>query len=236
MTIFSLCILLASLYTLGIIIVGQQKMHRLEDITVSVDNNSPLVSIIVPACNEEKTIKPALLSLLQQDYPCLEIIVLDDRSTDNTLALLHAIKKGFPELRIEQIRHLPAGWIGKNHALHRGARAARGDILLFTDADVIMESSTVSRAVAWLTGQQLDHLTLIFRNITPGGLLNAMVVDALGGLFLLLRPWNARRPGSSSFIGIGAFNMIRGKAYRQIGGHAALKMHPIDDVMLGKRV
>ncbi len=63
-----------------------------------------------------------------------------------------------------------------------------------------------------------------------------MIVDALGGLFLLLRPWDVRRKTSNTFIGVGAFNMILSKAYWELGGHAAFKMHPIDDIMLGKRI
>ncbi len=197
---------------------------------------TPLVSIIVPACNEETTLEPALRSLLQQDYSNLEIIIIDDRSTDGTYALLTALGLEFPEIRVEQITELPSGWLGKNHALYWGAMQARGQILLFTDADIVMEPSTLSRAVAYFVGEGLDHLSLIFRNVAQGGLLNAMVVDALGGLFLLLKPWNVRNSDSRAFIGVGAFNMISRDAYWKLGGHATLKMHPIDDIMLGKKV
>ncbi len=234
--LFSFLLLLVNLCTVVRIFHGRRQMRDLADISAEGRTRTPLVSIIVPACNEELTLEPALRSLVSQDYPKLEIIVIDDRSTDGTFGLLQRMRAEFPEIRVAQIRELPAGWLGKNHALYRGARQARGKILLFTDADVVMKPTTVSRAAACLLEEELDHLALIFRNTTVGGLLNAMVVDALGGLFFLLTPWKVRKPGSRAFIGVGAFNMIRSASYWQLGGHAALKMHPIDDIMLGKKV
>ncbi len=218
------------------ILSGMQKMRNLADIAPTQDSRAPLVSIIVPACNEENAVESGLRTLLAQEYPNMEIIVIDDRSTDGTFAVLTKLQTEFPELKVERIQELPAGWLGKNHALFRGAEKAKGEILLFTDADILMQPSTLSRAVNYLLAEKLDHLSLVFQNISDGGLLNAMIIDALGGLFFLLKPWNVRKPGNRSFIGVGAFNMIGRNAYREIGGHAALKMHPIDDIMLGKKV
>jgi len=236
LTLLAIVLLAANLFTLLILIIGALKMKDLAHVDPVSGARQPLVSIIVPACNEEATIEPALRSLLQQDYPNLEIIVIDDRSTDGTLHLLQRMQRKFPRIRIRQIQELPQGWLGKNHALQTGADMARGEILLFTDADVIMEPTTLSRAVHYCTDNQLDHLTLIFRNTSCNGLLNAMVVDTFAGLFVLLRPWQVHNPNSRAFIGVGAFNMISVQAYRQLGGHGSLKMHPIDDVMLGKKV
>ncbi len=236
MITFAVFVFLASLATLWQIFRGMSRMRTLAEVRPDVCSSSPLVSIIVPACNEEKTVEPALRSLLQQDYPNVEIIVVDDRSTDSTFTVLMSLQEEYPDLLLEQITQLPVDWLGKNHALYRGARKANGEILLFTDADVVMEPSTLSRSVTWLQSEQLDHLSLVFRNIAQGGLLNAMIVDALGGLFLLLRPWDVRKGQSRAFAGIGAFNMIRKEAYWQVGGHASFQMHPIDDIMLGKKV
>ncbi len=234
--ILSFLIFLISLYTLLQIFWGSLQMKHLETTPSATGTETPLVSIIVPACNEATTLEPALRSLLQQDYPNLEIIVIDDRSIDTTFEIITKLRLNFPKIQVEQIKKLPMGWLGKNHALYRGAKRARGKILLFTDADIIMKPSTLSRSVAYFMNQNLDHLSLIFRNLAPGGLLNAMVIDALGGLFLLLRPWNVRKKNSKSFIGVGAFNMIRSHAYWELGGHTSFKMHPIDDIMLGKKV
>jgi len=158
-------------------------MKNLKNIQVNDHIHSPLVSIIVPACNEEMTLEPALRSLLKLDYPNREIIVIDDRSTDGTFELIKKLAQEFPEIRLEQVTELPTGWLGKNHALYWGAKQARGTILLFTDADIVMEPSTLSRAVTCFVDEKLDFLSLIFQNIAQGGLLNAMVIDALGGLF-----------------------------------------------------
>ena len=234
--IFSILVFLVSVSALFQIFFGSMKMKNLENVPADACADTPFVSIIVPACNEEKTLEPALRSLLQQDYLHREILVIDDRSTDGTFALIKKLGQEFPEIKVEQITELPPGWLGKNHALYWGAKQARGEILLFTDADIVMEPSTLSRAVGYLVKEKLDHLSLIFRNVAQGGLLNAMVVDALGGLFVLLRPWNVRNAASRAFIGVGAFNMILSQAYWKLGGHAALKMHPIDDIMLGKKV
>ena len=234
--LLSVLVFLLSLWTVFQIFMGSRKMKNLRHMPSNGCVRSPLVSIIVPACNEEMTLEPALRSLLRLDYPNREIIVIDDRSTDGTFELIKKLGQEFPEIRVAQVRELPTGWLGKNHALYQGAKQARGTLLLFTDADIVMEPSTLARAVAYFDGEGLDHLSLIFQNVARGGLLNAMVVDALGGLFLLLRPWNVRNRGDRAFAGIGAFNMIRTRAYWEIGGHAAFRMHPIDDIMLGKKV
>lgn len=216
------------------IALGSRKLGRLGDIIPVTAAKSPRVSIIVPACNEAKTIAPALETLLAQEYADLEIIVVNDRSIDGTGEVLRRMQRRHPGLVILDIHELPDGWLGKHHALHRGAGLATGDILLFTDADIHMASDTVIRAVNRLEQAGLDHLCLLFRNKAKGLLLNAFILDAGSGLFLLFKPWLAANPKSRRFMGVGAFNMIRRQAYDQVGGHAAIRTHPIDDVMLGK--
>ncbi|GAB4336157.1 MAG: hydroxychlorobactene glucosyltransferase CruC [Desulfobulbaceae bacterium] len=229
-------ILAWNLYAAADIMLGVRKMRDLGDIQPLATTGRPLVSVIVPACNEEQTIEPALRTLLAQDYQPLEIIVVNDRSTDRTGAVVRRLQREYPALRLIEITELPEGWLGKNHALDRGAREARGDFLLFTDADIHFERTTISRAMTLMTGEGLDHLALIFRNVARGLLLNAMMVDAGGGLFFLFKPWKVGDPRSRHFIGVGAFNLVRKSVYRAIGGHESLRMHPIDDIMLGKRI
>lgn len=234
--VFSGTVFLFCFYTMLLVIWGSMKMRSLSKASSGTYTRTPLVSIIVPACNEETGLEAALLSLAQQDYPNVEIITIDDRSTDRTFEILTKYTQKFPKIHLHQIKELPAGWLGKNHALYTGAKIARGEILLFTDADIIMAPSTLTLAVSYFSHENLDHLSLIFRNLAAGGLLNAMVVEALGGLFLLFRPWSVRKKRSKAFIGVGAFNMIRASAYWKLNGHAAFKMHPVDDIMLGKKV
>lgn len=213
-----------------------QKMRRLADMPVRERAEYPLVSIVVPACNEEKNIARSLLSLCAQEYQNLEIIVVNDRSTDSTSKVLDEVKRRFPWIIVHDIQDLPAGWMGKSHALFTGALLARGEYLVFTDADVIMEKTTITRSIAYMAHNQLDHLTLIFKNITHGWLLNALILDSAIGLMVVFRPWLAKTKGTRWFVGIGAFNMVRRTVYSSIGGHEAIKMHPVDDMMLGKAI
>lgn len=230
----AIAVFLFNLYGALDIILGTRRMRNLKTIKPFTGEKRPLVSIIVPACNEEDTIKPALLSLLNLDYDSIEIVVINDRSADRTGEVLAGIKKDYPQLLIHEITELPPGWLGKCHALQQGARLANGEFLLFTDADIRFEQSTLSRAMTLMINEKLDHLSLIFKNIARGLLLNSMMIDAGGGLFFLFKPWKARDPKSKYFVGVGAFNLVRKTVYFKVNGHESIKMHPIDDIMLGK--
>jgi glycosyltransferase involved in cell wall biosynthesis len=214
--------------------VGLKKMQRLSDVGIGYADKGPLVSVIMPACNEEKNIENSLVSLLAQNYKNLEIIVINDRSTDNTAGVLKRLKVRFPSLIVYTISVLPEGWMGKSHALATGAVLASGEYLLFTDADVIFEETTIARAVEYLKLNQLDHLTLVFKNMTRGWLLNSLILDSGLGLLFMFKPWLVRKSANRHFVGIGAFNLVKRSVYQEIGGHKEIKMHPLDDMMLGK--
>lgn len=211
-------------------------MGRLELIAPLAGKELPRVSIIVPACNEAKTIAAGLRSLLAQDYSNLEIIVIDDRSTDGTGQVVEALQIEGAGLILHRISELPEGWLGKSHALQVGADLATGDYLLFTDADVILERSTVSRAMSHMLQGDLDHLPLIFANRGGTPLLDCLILELGLGLLFCFRPWRVRETASPFFMGVGAFNLLKRSAYRAIGGHHSFALHPIDDVMLGKLV
>jgi glycosyltransferase involved in cell wall biosynthesis len=230
----ALILFVATLYISLEIIAGLRKMGDLHKVAPLAGTDQPMVSIIVPACNEAKTIEPALLSLLNQEYENLEIIVINDRSTDGTREVLQRLQREYPRLQVHDIRELTDGWLGKTHALDFGANRANGEYLVFTDADVMMKKSTIGRAVARMRRGRLDHLSVFFKNITMGWILNSMIIDAGVGLLLLFKPWLVRDLQSRYFMGVGAFNMVRTQAYRAVGGHRMIRMHPIDDIMLGK--
>lgn len=232
----SLVSLVVVVYSAVFVAVGVLKMRRLSDVSCKGSKSVPRVSVVVPACNEEKNIEKAILSLLAQEYSKLEIVVVNDRSIDNTGLVLENLQRQHPALTIHTITDVPEGWMGKSHALAEGAKLAAGEILVFTDADVLMEKTTIARAVNYGIANQLDHLSLLFKNTTRGCLLNGLILDAGMGLFLVFKPWMVRKRGSKHFIGVGAFNMIKKSVYKDIGGHQTIRMHPIDDVMLGKRV
>ena len=203
---------------------------------VAPSQNSPLVSVIAAARNEARGIEAALTSVLRLDYPALEVVVVDDRSTDETGAILDRLARLHPRLKVKHVSALPGGWLGKNHALHVGAEAASGELLLFTDADVVFEPTALRRAVGFMERENLDHLTAVPDVRVPGLALNAFVT-AFGVFFLLYaRPWKARDPNSRHHIGVGAFNLIRSAVYRAVGTHRAIAMRPDDDLKLGKLV
>ena len=216
--------------------IGGRSIRFLRDIPPFRGPAMPHVSVVIAARNEERNIEQALRSVLRQGYPELEVIVVDDRSTDRTGVILDRLSEQNPRLRILHLRELPPGWLGKNHALERGAEGATGEILLFTDADVVMEPTTLARAVAFLEGERIDHLAAAPELWMPGTLLNVF-----GGTFSVFfaqyaRPWKARDPASPYHIGVGAFNLIRASVYRAIGGHRPIAMRPDDDMKLGKLV
>ncbi|MDQ2900098.1 MAG: glycosyltransferase [Acidobacteriota bacterium] len=214
--------------------LNRRKIERLDRVPPIGDAEAPRISVIVPACNEERNIEEALASVLAQDYPDFEVIAVDDRSTDSTGTILNRMAVCGLRLRVIHLRRLPAGWLGKNNALQQGAAHANGRLLLFTDADVVFERSVLRRAAAYFENHALDHLAIPPRAIVHGFLSNAFVA-----VFALLfgmhtKPWKVRDPKAREHIGIGAFNMVRASAYWKAGGHAPIAMRPDDDMKLGK--
>jgi cellulose synthase/poly-beta-1,6-N-acetylglucosamine synthase-like glycosyltransferase len=236
-------LLLATLTMVGLaaacmdFVIGHRRLRRLETVApASLASTCPSVSIVAAARNEGRGIQAAVTSLVGLDYPDLEIIVVNDRSTDETGAILVRLACRHARLRIKEVVDLPDGWLGKNHALALGAADATGELLLFTDADVVFEPSTLRRAVTLMEQDRLDHLTAIPDARVTGLALNAFVA-AFGVFFsMYARPWKVRDPRSRAHIGVGAFNLIRAHAYRAIGTHRAIAMRPDDDIKLGKLV
>jgi chlorobactene glucosyltransferase len=191
------------------------------------------VSIVVPARNEERDLEASVRSYLAQDHPDFEVVVVDDRSTDGTPAILERLAREDPRLHVVAGVDPPAGWLGKPHALSEGAGAARADLLLFADADVRYAPDAVSRAVAHLEASGLDFLCLLPR-IEARGFWESVLLPYLS-VALFQSPAfaaNWRRP-SWLAVGGGAGNLVRRTAYESVGGHAALRDSVIDDVRLG---
>ena len=109
----------------------------------------PKVTLVIPACNEEATIEAAMKSVLRLDYPALELIIVEDRSTDDTAAITDAFAQAHEHVEVIHVEDLPEGWLGKLHALHVGTEAATGDFIVYADADVHFATDTLKRVVAW---------------------------------------------------------------------------------------
>lgn len=213
---------------------GVRSIRHLHTVPATVPSPAPKVSIVIPARNEEKRIEEALRSILAQDYQPLEFILVDDRSEDRTGEILDRMAAADPRLQVVHVTALPPGWMGKNHALHLGAHRAAGEILLFTDADIVMDPTTLRRSVAYFLEQNLDHLTAAPWVRMPGLLLESFVGTFALFFALFTRPWKIKDPKSTKHLGIGAFNLVRASVYKALGGHAPIALRPDDDLKLGK--
>lgn len=193
----------------------------------------PKLSIIIPACNEAETIKPAVNTLLEQDYPDFEIVLINDRSTDGTGAIIDEIVDKDPRVKAVHIEKLPDGWIGKVNALNTGTKLAVGEWMLFTDADVHLRQGTLRKALALAEADKADHLALLPKPTANSFWLD-VVIHAFGAIFLQVTgAVDVGRPGSKSFVGTGAFNLVRRAAFDRTEGFSWLRMEPVDDVGLG---
>ena len=196
----------------------------------------PRLSVVVPARDEGATIARAVGSLLEQDYPEIEVIVVDDRSSDATGEVLRELAAKDRRLLVLHVDELPAGWLGKNHALWLGAARASGEWLLFTDADVVFAPGALGRAVAYAVAEGLDHLTLAPCLVARGIPLRAFVAFFAYAFIALWGAYLANDPKSRRGVGIGAFNLVRRAAYERIGTMRPLSLRPDDDIRLGRRL
>jgi cellulose synthase/poly-beta-1,6-N-acetylglucosamine synthase-like glycosyltransferase len=195
---------------------------------------SPTITVIVPARNEEKEIRACLESLLAQDYANIRIIAVNDRSTDTTGAIMDSLSSD--RLQTIHIAELPVGWLGKTHAMATAAASSDSDFLLFTDADMLFRADAIRRTLAHAVASGADHLVLgpttIIRRWDEPMLLAFFQICGL----LAVRAWKVADPDARDSIGIGAFNLIRTRVYRRIGGFEAQPMAIAEDIELGRRV
>lgn len=215
--------------------------------------SAPLVSALVPARNEARRITPCLQSLARQDYPNYEILVLDDHSEDRTADVV--LDLGFTrektgQRRLLEGRPLPEGWTGKSWACHQLAAAARGEYLLFTDADTVHDPAALGAFVGHASDNDAALLSAWPRQVTHTWSERAVIplvyVLLLGALphYLLCRlqrrPGYARGASKQTLETLGAANgqyiLFRRDAYEIIGGHAAVRDHLVEDVALGRLV
>jgi chlorobactene glucosyltransferase len=198
-------------------------------------SDAPLISVLVPARNEEASIADCVDALLAQDYPNLEIIVLDDDSADCTAAAVRARRD--PRLRLVTGAALPDGWTGKNWACHQLASRAHGDVLCFVDANTILSPDALSRAAGELRNSDLGLVSVLLRTDT-GTVSEAVLMPIVSYALLALLPAALiEKPGfRKEAIALGPFVMVTRAAYAAAGGHAAEPAHIVDDVQLARSV
>lgn len=196
----------------------------------------PRLSIIIPACNEADHIEAAIQSLLEQDYPNLEIVAINDRSIDDTGKLLNKIAEHDSRIQVLHIDNLPDGWLGKVNALQQGVKAANGDWLLFCDADIYFSAGLLKRAIIFVQQHQIDHLAFMPK-VTINNFWLGVNIVTFGLFFILMsRAGLVNRPNSKTPIGIGAFNLVNKQTFNRTPGFEWLRMEPVDDYGLGVMV
>jgi glycosyltransferase involved in cell wall biosynthesis len=215
---------------------GATRLPWVRDFAPASDSECPRISILFAARDEEEKLPAALATLMEIDCPNLEVIAVDDRSKDATGRILDEFAVAHPRLRVVHVTQLPAGWLGKPHALQKAYETSTGEWLLFTDADVRFKVDLLRRAVAIAKSRSLDHLTL-FCDVEMVGFWEKVLITFFGlGFHLATDPARVSNSRSPCYVGVGAFQLVRRSAYEASGTHRRLAMEVVDDMKLGKIV
>jgi glycosyltransferase involved in cell wall biosynthesis len=215
---------------------GAVRLPWLKDYAPALNAACPKISVIFAARDEQTKLPAALATLVSIDYPALEIVAVDDRSSDATPQILDDFAAQHPQLKVVHVHELPKGWLGKPHALQSGYELSSGELLVFTDADVKFERDALRRVVTLLRERGLDHLTLL-GDVECSGFWDTVLISFFGmGFQLATDPYTVSNPNSRSYVGVGAFQMLRRAAYEASGTHRRLALEVVDDMKLGKIV
>jgi len=220
-----------------VVALRARRSRSLDDVAPDVSPSSPLVSVVIPARNERRNVETCVRSVLAAAYPRLEVIVVDDHSTDGTGDIARGVAASDSRLRVIEAPPLPPDWFGKQWACAAGARAARGELLLFTDADTRHASDLLPRAVNAAARDGADLLTVAGhqemhsfweRVVQPQ--LFVMLATRYGGTEQVT---NAHR--AADVIANGQFLLVRRDVYDAVGGHAAVRDVVAEDLAMAQR-
>ena len=217
-------------------VVRSFRSRSLDDESATPPAAAPLVSVIIPARNEQRNIERCVRSVLATTYPSMEVIVVDDHSTDGTGDIARAIAEQDERLRVVAAPDLPAEWFGKQWACATGAHAARGTLLLFTDADTRHAPDLITRSVNALQNRRADLVTVVGHQ-EMHSFWERIVQPQFFGLLLLRFGGtedvsNARRP--ADVIANGQFILVAREPYDAIGGHERVRDHVAEDLALAQ--
>jgi len=213
---------------------GVPTLPSIGKIAPAADTDCPSISILFAARDEAEKLPGALATMLALDYPRHSVIAVDDRSKDATGAILEKAAREDARLKLVRVDSLPAGWLGKPHALQQAFEHSSGEWLVFTDADVHFAPDVLRRAVALANAKKWDHMTLMCnaKMFTFG---ERLAMTFFGMAFMIgTRPWEASNARAAGYSGVGAFQLIRRSAYEKLGTHRRLAMEVVDDMKLGK--
>ncbi len=227
------------LFILGFVIIYWVHSQYHLDIVVTIKEppkSAPLVSICIPARNEENNIRRCVESALGQDYPNIEVIVLDDRSTDATLTQLTDIASCDSRLIPVNGSDLPVGWAGKPHALFQASAAARGEWLCFVDADTFLEPQAISSVYAKALETEADLFTVMTRQILGSFWEKVIMPLVMTALSVGFSPRKVNDPSRRDAVANGQFIFIKRSIYDLIGGHEKVKDQIVEDKAISEQV
>ena len=209
-----------------------KNVQSLPSISFDREKKYPRLSVIIAARNEAETIENALKSVLAQNYPNLEIILVNDRSNDGTDKILQKLAEKDPRVLIHHVEELPPGWLGKVNAMQQGFGKSTGVWLLFTDADVHFQEESLERIIDVAERSSVDYLCVVPEVQARQRLLKALYTVSLSGFFLATRIWEVKK--QNSFVGVGACGLVRRSLLSQSPGLPWLKMEVVDDLALAQ--
>lgn len=231
---------LSTIFCIGglLIVYWLHNQHHLDILVKSAPApvQTPLISICVPARNEERNIRACIESILAQDYPDFEVIVLDDRSTDATPDILRKLSSQNNRLKVVHGSELPAGWAGKPHALFQAASAARGEWLCFVDADTFLSPEALSACYAQALDTQADMFTIMTFQILGSFWEKVLMPIVMTALSVGFSPRRVNDPRHRDAIANGQFILIRRSVYDAIGGHESVKDQIVEDKAISEQV
>ena len=197
----------------------------------------PRVSILIPARNEAKILAQTLPNFLELDYDNYEVILVDDASTDGTGVLGERLAQSHPgKLRVLRVEELPAGWVGKTHALHRGFQAATGEWVLATDADIVFHPKAL-RAGLWLAEREQAELVSIYAFLDCVSFWEKVMLPGFGLLLSAIFPVRKiNNPRSSVALASGGYILMRRELWGSLGGYGAIRSELIDDLNTARLV
>jgi len=232
--VYSILTGLVWVFGLSFIIKQLYSVPKISEVNAPEPEAYPSLSILVPACNEEENIEPALRSLLEQDYPDLEIIAMNDRSTDKTGQIIDRLSNEFDSLRPLHIEDLPDGWVGKTNALKKGYEASKGDWILATDADVCYKQDALRSIMAVALYKELDHISCL-PDMISNGFLHEMTYNGFVSFVAGVQNMEGVQDvESDDFFAFGAFNMFKREVFEKTEGFSWLRMEIVDDMGVGK--
>jgi chlorobactene glucosyltransferase len=199
-------------------------------------SNPPLISVCIPARNEERNIHACVKAALDQDYPNFEIIVLDDRSTDSTHEVLLNLRKQASAFQILSGSDLPVGWAGKPHALYQASASAQGEWLCFIDADTFLEPSALSSTYAKAIETDADMFTIMTFQILGSFWERTVMPLVMTALSVGFSPRKVNDPATKDAIANGQFILIKRSVYDAIGGHESVKNSIVEDKAISEQV